>query len=323
MFTKFFILTFLLIAAVASVCQSNEARSPFSFAEIRKNPGAPLGPPQFIRASDGIELAFYAKIPASKPSAALILLHGGGAHSGAGYQHIAEGLRNKYDIAVYLMDLRGHGKSGGPRGDSPSVGQVWEDLKLLVNAVREKNPGIPLYLAGHSSGAGLLLNYLTWEQRAPVDGYFFISPQFGYKSETARHENQNPFVTVRYWVFVLSAISGGRFFGHTPAVYFNYSEEVFASQPLLLKSITRNMSVALTPSAPQEQFRKIDRPFGLFIGDGDELFLPEKVMKYFGYAPKEIQKISAAGVIKNANHLSILLKIDDAIGKMTLAGCGT
>lgn len=323
MITKVVILSLALASAIVSGCSSNETRAPFSFAEIRRNPGPPLGPLQFIKAADGIQLAYYSRVPQSKPVTALILVHGGGAHSGAGYQHAAAGLAGKYSVAVYLTDLRGHGNSGGPRGDSPSVEQVWEDLKLLVNRVKEKNPGIPLYLAGHSSGAGLLLNYLTWEQRAPVDGYFFISPQFGYKSETARHENQNPFVTVRYWVFVLSAISGGRFFGHTPAVYFNYPEEVFASQPLLLKSITRNMSVALTPSAPQEQFRKIDRPFGLFIGDGDELFLPEKVMKYFAYAPKDIQKKSAAGVIENTNHLSILLKMDDAIGKMILAGYGT
>jgi acylglycerol lipase len=305
----------LLIAVFVFSCKPQDKPSPFSFDEIRSGPSALLDRPEFVKASDGIDLAYYTKIPKSKPAAALIFLHGGGAYSGAGYQNFAEGLSEKYGISVYLIDLRGHGNSGGPRGDSPSVQQVWEDLKLFVNYVREKNPGIPLYLGGHSSGGGLVLNYLTWDKKTRVDGYFFISPQFGYKSGTARKNAKSSFTTVRYWVFILSAISGGRLFGHTTAVYFNYPEKILALQPLMLKSITRNMSVSMTPDAPQKQFSKIDKPFGLFIGEKDELFAPEKIVKYSEYSDKEIQMKSASKIIDNENHLSILLIAHELIGK--------
>lgn len=308
---------FLMSLIVASVigCKSKDQSTPISFKEIQDKPDVLLEKPQFIKAADGIDLAYYPKIPKSKPVAALIFLHGGGAYSGAGYQNLAKGLSEKYDISVYLIDLRGHGNSGGPRGDAPSVEQVWEDLKLLITAVREKNPGIPLYLGGHSSGGGLVLNYLTWDKKTKVDGYFFISPQFGYKSATARENIRSSFTTVRYWVFILSAISGGRLFGHTTAVYFIYPEKILASQPLMLQSITRHMSVSMTPDAPQKQFSKIDKPFGLFIGEKDELFAPEKIVKYSDYSNKEIQMKSVSKIVENENHLSILLMGDELIGK--------
>jgi acylglycerol lipase len=317
--TKIFPALMVFILSVIAVfifsCKPKDKPSPFSFDEIRSGPSALLDRPEFVKASDEIVLAYYTKIPKSKPAAALIFLHGGGAYSGAGYQHLAEGLMEKYGISVYLVDLRGHGNSGGPRGDSPSVQQVWEDLKLFVNYVREKNPGIPLYLGGHSSGGGLVLNYLTWDKKAKVDGYFFISPQFGYKSGTARKNAKSSFTTVRYWVFILSAMSGGRLFGHTTAVYFNYPEKILASQPLMLQSITRHMSVSMTPDAPQKQFSKIDKPFGLFIGEKDELFAPEKIVKYSDYPDKEIQMKSVSKIVENENHLSILLSVDELIGK--------
>jgi acylglycerol lipase len=312
------ILIFLLISLVIVFimnCKSKDQSTPISFEEMRNKREVILGKPQFIKASDGIDLAYYTKDPQSKPLASLIFLHGGGAYSEAGYQHLAYGLSKKYNTAVYLLDLRGHGNSGGPRGDAPSVEQVWNDLTLMIATVRKNNPGIPLYLGGHSSGGGLILNYLTWDKKEVVDGYFFISPQFGYKSETARPDSKISFAKVRTWVFVLSAISGGRLMGNTTAVYFNYPGAVLAALPLMLKSITRNMAVSITPDHPQEQFGKIDKRFGLFVGAKDDLFVPEKVIRYAGYASSVIQAQSVKKIIENENHLSILLTADDLIGK--------
>jgi acylglycerol lipase len=75
------------------------------------------------------------------------------------------------------------------------------------------------------------------------------------------------------------------------------------------------MSVSMTPDAPQKQFSKIDKPFGLFIGEEDELFAPEKIVKYSDYSDKEIQMKSVSKIVENENHLSILLMGDELIGK--------
>lgn len=316
----FLILIFILMAiSIFTACKEKDQTAPISFREIRQHSGAVLPRPQFIKASDGVRLAYYAILPAGKPAAALIFIHGGGAYSGAGYQYMAVGLSEKHNTAAYLIDLRGHGNSGGPRGDAPSVEQVWNDLKLIVTTVRKNNPGVPLYLGGHSSGGGQILNYLTWDKKADVDGYLFIAPQFGYKSDTARTDVKISFAQPRLWVFVISAISGGRLLGNTTAVYFNYPEAVLKAQPLMLKSITRNMSVAMTPDNPQEQFRKIDKRFALFSGASDDLFVPQKVIAYAGYAASAIRAQSVHKIIENENHLSILLTADDLIGKTIVA----
>jgi pimeloyl-ACP methyl ester carboxylesterase len=303
-----------MVTLMAS-CKSGDPSSPISFKEIKNAEEIILDKPQFIKASDGIDLAYYAILPKSKPAAALIFIHGGGAYSGAGYQKMAYGLSEKYDTSVYLIDLRGHGNSGGPRGDAPTVEQVWNDLTRMIMTVRKNNPGIPLYLGGHSSGAGSILNYLTWDKKVAVDGYFFISPQLGYKSATARTDLKISFAQARRWVFVLSALSGGRLLGNTTAVYFNYPEAVLSAKPLMLKYITRNMAVSMTPDHPEEQFGKIDKRFGLFIGANDDLFVPEKVIGYARYAGSAIQTKSIYKIVENENHLSILLIADDLIGK--------
>jgi len=287
---------------------------PFSFEEIRKGE-LPPGPLFRIKMSDGIELAYQMKSPTGEPVAVLIFFHGGGAYSGAGYQNLAAGLSEKFRTAVYLPDLRGHGHSDGPRGDAPSVERVWEDVKTFVQEVRKGHPGIPVYLGGHSSGGGLVLNYATWKQKADVDGYFFVAPEFGYKSGTARNA-KNPFADIRTWVFVASAMSGGRILGNTTAVHFNYPAEVLAVRPLMLKSITRNMAVALTPQSPQEQFGKLDKRFALFAGERDELFLPDRLLAYAQNPDAALRKKSVNQIVPNATHLSILLMADEWIGKV-------
>ncbi|MBN1381837.1 MAG: alpha/beta fold hydrolase [Deltaproteobacteria bacterium] len=313
------VLTAWMIVISMAGCESKDQSRPLSFETMQTAEGILPETPQFIKASDGVALAYYPKMPESTPEAALIFLHGGGAYSGAGYQHLAGGLAEKYHAAVYLVDLRGHGHSGGPRGDTPSVEQIWKDLRLMVETVRKNHPNLPLYLGGHSSGGGLILNYYTWSGKADVDGYFFISPQFGYKSETARPQSQTSFAKPRLWVFVVSALSGGRCLGHTRAVSFNYPQDVLTAKPLMLKYITRHMSVAITPDHPQEQFGKIDKRFALYIGAKDELFVPQQVIQYAGYAQKTIQTNSVNRIIENESHLSILSAADDLIGQTIIA----
>ena len=123
---------------------------------------------------------------------------------------------------------------------------------------------MPLFVGGRLSGACLGLNYPTWEKREAVDGYVLLAPQLGLLSQTARPSDEiNTFVTVRTWVFILSGITGGRLLGNTPAMFLNYPADLLASDPGMTGSLTRNMAIALTPHAPQEQFAQLDRPFGL------------------------------------------------------------
>ncbi|MDR2767609.1 MAG: alpha/beta fold hydrolase [Treponema sp.] len=299
--------------------------TPFSFDEIYDSGTISIGPPFYISASDGIKLAYYS-IPANQPVAALIFIHGGGAYGGSGYQYLAKGLSEKYNVSVYLPDLRGHGNSEGPRGDAPSANQVLKDLDLFIKTIQGQSANLPLYLGGHSSGCGLILNYLTNYNDTNIKGYVFLSPYFGYKSKTERKNIKHPFTKVKTGLFIINGISQGKRHGNTPAVFFNYPGNIIKEVPLLLTSITVNMSLAITPNNPESQFGNIGKPFGLFIGENDELFIPERVLNYGNLPAENIRKKSECRIIKNAKHLSILMAADQLIGdfilEMTLPALG-
>ena len=285
---------------------------PFSFSEILNAGTPPEVPVEYFASSDNIKLAYY-HFKTSKPAiAAVVFIHGGGAHSKLGYTFLAQTLKNDFNIETFLLDLRGHGKSEGKRGDSPSLEMVFIDIKNLIKNIKA-NSHNPIYLAGHSSGAGAILNYSSWSKSEPVSGYFFISPDFGFRSKTSK-EGEKPFAKVKTWKFISCAISGERFYQHDYTVFFNYPYQVLKQQPLIVPAITVNMAKALTPNNPVKQFMQLTEPFGLYIGENDELFNTKKVLE-FGNLPKHKNPKTIIKLIKNVNHLSILINIGSEIGK--------
>lgn len=286
-----------------------------SLRELREAGAGDLSPLRTLTASDGTPLAYRAYVP-EHPIAALVFYHGGGAHSAAGYTHLAAGLRDDPGIAVYTPDLRGHGRSGGEPGDAPSPEQLLRDVGTLVDFARAAQPGQRVFLGGHSSGAGLILNYASWTQRPVVDGYVFLSPQFGFRSDTAREQAQgeiSPFVRVSTTPFIINSLSGGRLMGHTEAVFFNYPPETLANNPSIVSAYTVNLANGITPKAPHDQFADLDRPFGLWIGSEDELFEPRKVMIFAALAAGA-RNGSSGSVIQGRNHLGILVSAHEFIG---------
>ncbi|MBU2647583.1 lysophospholipase [bacterium] len=288
----------------------------FSLNEISSSETKYLAPLQYVRSSDNIDLAFRAYIP-PHPKAILVFYHGAGAHSGLIYNHIGVGLSDAYNIVVYTPDLRGHGYSSGPRGDSPSPEQVWHDINSMINRIRQAYPDLPLFMGGHSGGSGLVLNYLSWPERIPINGYVFIAPYFGYRSKTDFDEKKVDFTSVKISSFVINTISGGFFMGHSKAVRYNYPAEILEQNPKIVAFNTVNMSNALTPTSPQSQFSMLQR-FGLWIGDRDESFDPSKIIRF----AEQNQSKEAAGniqIVKGENHFSILLKVHELIGPWILS----
>lgn len=114
-------------------------------------------------ATDGIELFQQTWVPAIEAKAVVCLIHGLGEHSSR-YTHFFQFL-NEHGYIVTALDLRGHGKSGGQRGHSPSYDHMMDDIQAFVEATRDAYPGLPLFLYGHSGGGSLVLNLLL---RRPV-----------------------------------------------------------------------------------------------------------------------------------------------------------
>ncbi|KAH7446083.1 hypothetical protein KP509_01G038400 [Ceratopteris richardii] len=85
----------------------------------------------------------------------LILLHGLNEHSGR-YLHFAMQL-NSQGYGVYAMDWIGHGGSDGLHGYVPSLDHVVADTVALLQWVLDKNPSLPCFLFGHSTGGAVVL----------------------------------------------------------------------------------------------------------------------------------------------------------------------
>ncbi len=106
--------------------------------------------------ADGTELIGH-HWPVENPRVVMALVHGFGEHCGR-YQHMAAHL-NSEAIAVVALDLRGHGKSPGPRGVIRHYDDFRADLAALLKQTREYYSGAPLTLFGHSMGGGLVLDH--------------------------------------------------------------------------------------------------------------------------------------------------------------------
>ena len=80
---------------------------------------------------DGIQLfGQYWKPDDEKIKAVICLVHGFGEHSSR-YVHVAD-FFTKNNYALLAFDLRGHGKSKGPRGHASSYDALLNDVDVLL-----------------------------------------------------------------------------------------------------------------------------------------------------------------------------------------------
>ena len=314
------------------------AKSPFSFEELfaqqhaEPDDDAILPATVTVTASDGVALAVHVYAPpdasaatASATATALVFYHGGGAHAGAGYEAFARGLAARGTV-LYLPDLRGHGASGGPRGDAPSKEQVWRDVDAVLAHAAATHPGGRVVLGGHSSGGGLVVNYATHGDAAGGAGagaaaYVLVAPELGYRSGTAR-PGRTDFATVNVPAFLAHGLFG--ILGHSRAVRFRYPPALLADDPGMVGFNTVHVANAITPERPREQLMQMRAargsdgrppPLGLWIGADDELLDAGRVADLVATAAGDDDGGDVvAEVLPGKNHLGILVDVHERIG---------
>lgn len=111
--------------------------------------------------------------PEAPPRAAVALVHGYGEHSGR-YAHVAAFLTAR-GHAVYAFDQRGYGRSEGRRAFVDRFEHYLDDLSTFLRRVRDRAPGVPLFLMGHSMGGTVCARYWL-EHRPDVAGLILSSP---------------------------------------------------------------------------------------------------------------------------------------------------
>ncbi len=104
--------------------------------------------------SDGPPLLTRRWLPDGDPKAVVLIVHGYAEHSGR-YDHVGAALVER-GYAVEAFDLRGHGKSPGRRAFVRSFDEYLADLNAVLADVRQRHPGRPLFLLGHSMGGSIV-----------------------------------------------------------------------------------------------------------------------------------------------------------------------
>ena len=94
-----------------------------------------------------------------------MICHGVNSHGGQ-YAWTAEQLV-KAGFAVYALDLRGRGKSEGERFYVENVADYVSDVSGVVKIAKSRDPGLPVFLLGHSAG-GVVSSVYTLENRGHV-----------------------------------------------------------------------------------------------------------------------------------------------------------
>jgi alpha-beta hydrolase superfamily lysophospholipase len=91
------------------------------------------------------------------PERILILVHGYGEHMGR-YEEVADAFVED-GAAVYGPDHLGHGESAGEQALVNDFEDVVADLHMVVELARERHPGRPVVMLGHSMGGLIATRY--------------------------------------------------------------------------------------------------------------------------------------------------------------------
>lgn len=113
---------------------------------------------------------------AAQPRAVVVIVHGVNSHSGQ-YLWTGEQLAGA-GFAVYAYDHRGRGKSEGPRFYIDDISDYTEDLGTFIDLAKAREPGLPVFVLGHSAG-GVISCTWALEHQKEIKG--FICESFAYR----------------------------------------------------------------------------------------------------------------------------------------------
>lgn len=243
-----------------------------------------------IKLSNGMILSGMVQSPGENARAMVILVHGLGEHIQR-YSHWAELFKNQ-GIGFIGVDMPGHGRSPGRRGNVSSFDLVKEMIDILLNTSRQTFPGIPLYLYGHSLGGGLALNYLV-RTNPKVNGAIITSPWL--KLSFAPSRAKLALASILNHIlpgFVQSSGLNPDDLSHDPEVVSRYKND-----PLVHGKI----SVSLFNIAVKAARFTLENPSALKVrtlllhGSNDKICSPEGSMEFASGSAKTDLKIFEGG----------------------------
>ncbi len=129
-----------------------------------------------FQGANDLKLYYQSWHPRSIARAILVIVPGIGGHSGIFTKMVEYLIECNY--IVYSFDLRGNGRSPGQRGYINSWAEFRADLTSFLHLVPTKEPDLPLFLIGQSTGGTIALDYVLREPQQ-LQGLILMSPGLG------------------------------------------------------------------------------------------------------------------------------------------------
>ena len=129
-----------------------------------------------IEGERGLNIFVRSWRPRSNARGVVVIVPGFNAHSGY-YGWVAQQLTAS-GLAVYAVDLRGRGQSDGERFYVEKLADWVSDVGTVMALVKSREPGLSVFLLGHSAG-GVVSCIYTLEHQAELAG--FICESFAFQ----------------------------------------------------------------------------------------------------------------------------------------------
>ena len=205
--------------------------------------------------------------PDGKPKAVILGLHGFGDYRDA-FEKPAK-IWSQAGFVTYAYDQRGFGASP-TRGRWPGTATLVDDAKNMALMLREKYPGVPLYVAGESMGGAVAL--VAADQGMQTDGLILLAPAL------RSRKTFGPVFSAGLWLF-------GHLIPWFPAgptsIDFRPTDdpkelEKLRKDPLMLRQPRLDMGYGLVDlmDDASEAAAHIDVPYIMLHGLGDKI-VPE------------------------------------------------
>jgi len=117
--------------------------------------------------SAGLQIFFRSWRPSLVPRAAVVIVPGFNSHSA--YYAWAAGQFTAHGLAAYAVDLRGRGQSDGERFYIEDMMEYVNDVEKLAAVIKSREPGLPVFLFGHSAG-GVVSCCYTLDHQSELKG---------------------------------------------------------------------------------------------------------------------------------------------------------
>ncbi|HVO04440.1 MAG TPA: bifunctional alpha/beta hydrolase/class I SAM-dependent methyltransferase [Candidatus Cybelea sp.] len=227
---------------------------------------------------DGVPL-FYRHWPAMRPRSegAIVLVHRGHEHSGR-LAHLVDEL-DLPGFAFFAFDARGHGRSPGPRGDSPGIAHSVRDIQSFVDHIGARH-GLPeTEIAVVAQSVGAVLTAAWAHDYAPkIRGMALAAPAFSVKLYLPfARQGLKLLRRIRGKFFVKSYVRG-KYLSHDPERVAS-----FESDPLISRAISVDVLLGLHETATRivADAQAIQVPTQLLISGGDCVVHQEPQHEFF------------------------------------------